>query len=612
MAIAVNMAKTFTKYGLDWPAGTDALELEFYCIRKGGRWQDAQGRKFGKGLLFHYLAARRQAWPHRYCNRWTELIYSEILKNDITILMGAASTSKTSTATEFCLLDWWCFPEITAVIISSINIDKLDMSVFAELKMLFHAAKKLRPGLPGKILAHRRAITDNPEMDDEDLSEAAARDFRSGLIARPCYVGGQAVGLGVFAGIKQKRVRFLCDELQFMAPTFLGVWPNMFSNPDVKIIGSGNPKHDPDDQLGIAAEPREGWAAMPEPNKTTVWPTKYLNGACVNLVGLDSPNFDTPEGQPEPFSGLIGRKLFKRLEHDYGKDSPQYYTQGKGVMRLGLAHQRVITRQLCRDHHAHDAATWESTARTKIHALDPAYGGGDRCVSGWGEFGRSADGNVIFRINPPHVIKINLASQLSPEDQIAEAVARELSENQIPVQNSGYDSFGKGTVGFAFARKFGHVCPVPVDSGGRCTTRPVRADLLVPDEHHPGQERLKRCNEHYSKFVTEMWFSVRYAIEADQVRELPEDVMSEGCWREYYTVAGDKIEVEPKDDMREKKGKSPDLFDWLAILIEMARRRGFLIQRLGIPLTTGEETGWMEQEADEFNAAIRERLLIHS
>lgn len=604
------MAKRFRKYDLLWEEETDPLDIEFFCIRKGGQWKDAAGKEFGRGLLFHYLEARKHVWPKRYGHRWVELIYSEILKNEITILMGAASTGKTSTASEFCLLDYWCFPETTAIIVSTVNIDKLDMAVFGELKMLFHAARELRPNLPGKLLAHRRAITTDSAIDDEDVTEAGARDFRKGIIGRPCYAGGRHIGLGVYAGIKQERVRFLCDELQFMSPTFLSAWPNMFSNPDVKIIGSGNPKHDPDDQLGIAAEPREGWAGMPEPSKTAVWPTKYLNGACLNLVGTDSPNFDTPADQKEPFSRLIGRRFFARLEHDYGKDSPEYYTQGKGVMRLGLAHARVITRQLCREHHAHDQATWESTVRTKVHALDPAYGGGDRCISGWGEFGRSADGSVILRVNPPRTIKINLLSPLSPEDQIAEEVARELEENHIPVENSGYDSFGKGTIGFAFARKFGHVCPVPVDSGGRCTNRPVRADLMIYDESI-GRERLKTCAENYSKFVTEMWFSVRYTIEANQLRELPEDVMAEGCWREYRTVAGDKIEVEKKEDMRERSGKSPDLFDWLAVLVEMARRRGFVIDRLGVAADSASDDDWFQTEADEYDSAIKSHMLTH-
>ena len=78
-----------------------------------------------------------------------------------------------------------------------------------------------------------------------------------------------------------------------------------------------------------------------------------------------------------------------------------------------------------------------------------------------------------------------------------------------------------------------------------------------------------------------MWFSVRYLIEAGQLRELPSDVMEEGCWRKYDDVVGGKIEVEPKSDMRLNRNRSPDLFDWLALAVEGARRRGLQIAKLG-------------------------------
>jgi len=54
----------------------------------------------------------------------------------------------------------------------------------------------------------------------------------------------------------------------------------------------------------------------------------------------------------------------------------------------------------------------------------------------------------------------------------------------------------------------------------------VRFDLYVPDGKHG--RRLKMCHEHYSKFVTEMWFSVREIIESDQMRNLARAVAEEG------------------------------------------------------------------------------------
>jgi hypothetical protein len=137
------------------------------------------------------------------------------------------------------------------------------------------------------------------------------------------------------------------------APTFLDCLPNLRSNTGsggLKVIASGNPKHDPNDQLGMVAEPLEGWSAKDGIDKTEVWPIKLSGGVCVNLIGTDSPNFDQPE---DKYPGLIGHEFEKIMAHDYGVNSYQYETQVRGRMRIGLEHSRVITRQFCRLHGAH-------------------------------------------------------------------------------------------------------------------------------------------------------------------------------------------------------------------------------------------------------------------
>src|SRR5206468_11752308 len=91
-----------------------------------------------------------------------------------------------------------------------------------------------------------------------------------------------------------------------------------------------------------------------------------------------------------------------------------------------------------------------------------------------------------------------------------------------------------------------------------------------------------------SKFVTELWFSVRYAIEAKQFKGLTEDVLQEGCGREWGMVSASRIELEPKQKMKERMGMSPDLMDSVAYGCEGARQRGFQIARL-IPAESEEE-----------------------
>ena len=575
---------SFTKYGKVWDDETHPIEVERWMIQQGG---DVDY------LFEHYMEMRRLVWPHRYRHAWTELIYRQILSNQMTFFMGCASSQKTSHISEWALLKYWCFPENCCVLVSTVNKEKLEMAIFGEIKSLWQAGRDVYPHLAGNLIDYKCAIaTDNIEEDD-------TRDMRKGILGKSCYVGSRYVGLGNFAGIKQEHFVFVADELQFMAATFLDCLPNMLSNTGaggLKVIGSGNPKHDPEDQLGIACEPLDGWSTVENVTKTTVWQTKF--GTCVNLVGTDSPNFHAPAGI-EPYPRLIGPRYAADISRIWGKDSPEYEKQVMGRMKLGLSACRVITRQLCREHNAQDEVLFDgSSPLTRIYAIDPAYGGGDRCMKGYIEFGRAMNGRNMVKIYPPSEIKINLTMPLTPEMQISRAVKLETESLGIAPNNIFYDSFGKGTMGFAFAQEFGANSPIPIDSGGPCSKRPVRDGLFVDER---GSKRLKTCNEHYSKFVTEMWFSVRYGIEANQIGGLTEDIMHEGCMRVYTTVAGNKIEVEPKADMKERLGgKSPDKFDWLALCIEGARQRGFIINKLGIQNSQKRKPDWLDKAVQNY------------
>lgn len=586
-----------SKYGLDWDSRYPPLMIEREMIRKGGN---------SEYLFRHYMELRKIVWPQRYRHEWTDLIYREILQNQMTFFMGAASTQKTSHISEFALLTYWCFPENCCVLVSTTTKDKLEQSIFAEIKKLWSAGRKLHPYLAGNLIDYKHCIaTDDIEnMDDDDV-----RDLRKGIMGKPCYVGQRYVGLGVFAGIKQEHFIFICDELQFMSPTFLDCLPNMLSNNSgggLKVIGSGNPKHDPEDQLGIACEPQDGWASVENNTATSSWRTKF--GTCVNLIGTDSPNFKSPQGQPEPYKNLIGRAFEEDIARIWGKDSPEYEKQVMGRMKLGLASCRVITRQLCREHNVQDEIVWDGLHPvTKIHATDPAYGGGDRCMNGHIEFGRSVNGKIMVRVIPPQEIKINLKLDQKPEIQIAASVKKYLEENDIPPSNSFYDSFGKGTVGFSFGQIFGADAPIPINSGDSCSKRPVFQGLNVEEK---GRKRPKRCDEHYSKFITEMWFSVRYLIEAGQIGELTDDIIHEGCMRVYETVSGNRIEVEPKADMKVRLGgKSPDKFDWLALCIEGARQRGLLIDKLGSQVKKSTEKNWLLEQSKSYKSLVKSKQL---
>jgi len=587
----------FRKYNLLWQAGTDPLQIEFRIIQKWNQFKNTTKTS----LYHHYKQAQTLLWPEDDWHRWSELALQTFVENTLTTLMGPSDCGKTYPSAKFALMEYWVDPERTLVLVSSTDVRGLELRVWGAIKDLFNRARDRYPWLDGVVLESMHCIT------TDEVDEEKARVLRKGIICIPCMQGGKYVGLGKYVGIKQARLRQIGDEVQLMQPSFLDAIPNYLGK-DYKGVFLGNPIETLD-PLGRLAEPECGWDTLPEPTKTTVWKTRFHGGLCVNFVGTDSPNFDFPKDQPVRYPYLISYKKIEAVEQFWGPDWLQYYSQCKGVMKQGLVGRRVITRELCRQHRAHDKAVWLGDATTRVYGCDPAYGGNDRCVGIEIEFGTDLFGTQVVKVSNPEIIPVSVITNVTPEDQIAIFLKSRLEAGGIPSENCFYDSFGKGTLGYAFSRHFSGKSPIPVDFGARPTARPVRHDLYIEDD---GEQRLKRCDEHFSKFVTELWFCVRYIIECDQMRELPEDVMIEGTLREYCLVRGNKIEIESKDDTRERMGRSPDLFDALAVAVEGARQRGFKIQKLGAQLVEGGENFWAADDQEEYHDAIKDNLLTHA
>lgn len=592
------------KYGLNWDANTTDLDVELCMVRSGGKLQGG-----GNGLTFHYKAAMALLWPELDFHRWSDLAATELTRphHKITSFMGPGSTGKTHEAAKWGLIEYFADPENTCVLVSSTDIRGLKLRIWGEISDLWQKAIDRWTNLAGHMLESRIAITTDA-IDDGDFSDRQVRDMRKAICGIPCIQDKKYVGLAKYHGIKQKRLRLVGDELALMGGAFLKSIANLNNNADFQAAVCFNP-NDPLDPGGQVAEPVDGWQSHMEPTKTEVWDTRFLNGRCINFVGTDSPNFDDPT-QPNRYPYLIGPKKIEELISAFGKDSFEYYSQGVGVMKVGQLSHRVVTRDLCRKSRALDQPEWKNSSRTRIYALDSAYGG-DRCVGGWGEFGEDPDGKQILRLHRPRIIHITTDDD--PENIIARGVKEDCEREEIPPENMFHDSTGRGRLGTALSRIWSPQTN-PIEFGGAATERPVSLDIYINDPI-TRERRLKRCNEQYDRFVTELWFSVAYAIEGGQIRGLTEDVMDELCMRMWKNKKNDRKSVEPKTGtaenpgMKERTGRSPDLGDWCAILVEGARQRGFQIARLGSHTTYTEGLSWLTERANGFKKLIKSKML---
>lgn len=598
-------ADKINKYGLKWDPKDyeDPAQIEMNMIRAGG-YMEVGGKKCGNGLFYHYKALQLLLWPEgEDHHRWSDLLLEEILNNRVTVVLGARDTGKTHTAlSRYAITDYVCFPHETLILMSSTHAQGIQLRVYGDVKDLLSRAKDIRAWLPGNIVESKLGI-----FTDSLGAGATIRDMRKGIICVPC-LGGEGEwlsGLEKFIGVKQKRRRLLGDEVQFMDAAYLNVMANLDKG-DFKGVFAGNPlgNGDPLDRL---SEPVQGWTAMPEPKKTEVWNNR-LGGRTVNLVGTDSPNFDVPEGEPPPYPYLISREDVDRVAVRYGTDSLQYWSQIKGVRKSDLMAHRVLTVDLCRQFGAFDECVWQGGELTKIYALDAAFGG-DRAVGGQIEFGREVGGGLVVKVHQPRAITLRISAEATIEEQLSVQCANDCRQLGIPPENFYFDAGMRATLAVNLVKAFNSSSINAINFGGEATDRPVSIDEFVYDEKLK-KKRLKRCNEEYSKFVTELWFSVRRVVESRQMRELPEDVAREFEMREFTKVKGDRYELETKQETKKRMGRSPDLADWLSIGIEGARRLGFEIQRLktiGVP--DEEEEDWLTGELAKYRGFMKKSEL---
>jgi hypothetical protein len=599
--------------GIWGPPHLHPLALEIELVKRGGTYKNRNtGKMVGNGLYYHFKNGCSIVWPDIVWHRWNELVLKEWLDHKYVAVMGAASSGKTHTMAFAHLFDYYCFPSCTTTILCSTTERDLENRGWGEMKRLHREAIRRHEFLSGHLIEGKlRIVTD-------DRSEASeGRDFRNGVMAVPTKKGTSYVGISSLVGLKNKRLRIWGDELSLLPKAWIDSLSNLMKGTpgftDRKASGTGNPA-DTLDALGLLGEPAAnvgGWdGGIDQTPVTKVWETRWPDGVCVQLCGSDSPNMVASKGAEPPYPFLITRDNLEDDAQVWGIDDWHYKMFDEAMMPRGQGSRRVITRQQCIKFHALDDPIWLNSNRTRITFLDAAYRGvgGDRCVFGMLEFGAESvppeqvglqvataflnqtpdrdKHKVILALIELAIIPIVQGTGDPAEDQIVAFVKAACEERNVPPENFYYDSGMRTSLVQAFSRTWSTKVN-SIDCGGKPTEDQVSADIQV------------RCCDYYSKKVTQLWFDVRNIVEAGQFRGMTQDVMLEFCAREWKRVGSNKIEVESKEELKKKTGRSPDLADALAIGVHGAREKGFVIKRLG--------AGRREKTDDAWKRALREK-----
>jgi len=603
------------KYGLMVDPLLDPVALEMEMIRRGGKWTTKDGREVGRGLFYHFMQFESLIWPHKKWHRWSELVLQNYLEFRSIGCMGPASSGKSFCFATDALADYYIYSDCTTVLCCSTTREMLEQRIWGEVKKHHILAKGVRSWIAGHIKESRqRIVTATKDADVEGI------DVRNGFVCVPCKKGNDYVGLGDFAGMKNKRVRLIADELHLLPRVFVDAISNLDKNPDFKAVGLGNPK-DTTDALGIMCEPSTdlgGWdGGVDQQPGTKTWKTRRPQGICIQLPGSDSPNLDGKLGIP-----LITQADIDRDVAFYGTDSIWVTMMDEGKMPRGQGSRRVLTRNMAVKNKAMEEPIWRNSNRTRIACLDAAYKGvgGDRCVYAELEFGDEIESTAvdsgevevllnqavpkspirpILHLVRTDIVPIQANNKDEAEEQIVAFVQARCAESGIPPEKFFYDSGMRtglvscfGRMGWAFANS--------IDCGGPASEKQVSEQIVMP------------CKEYYFNYVTEMWYSVRNVVESGQFRGMTEDVLMEFCQREWGMAGKNKIQVEPKADMKLKIGRSPDLADTVAIGTEGARRLGFVIKNLGKQVELPPREDWLKGARSKMREARKSHELNYS
>lgn len=512
--------------------------------------------------LFVNHVLGRQDWPFKWhWNPYSETILRHVRDEKLMAISGHASSGKSAFLSMYAVCMFLIFPESTKVLITSTSLKDSRNRVWGEVERMWNEANryflslytalKLPPVMPGKLVSSAGKITGlTPEGKANDLVGIA-------LVA-----GGKGNDdVSSLIGFKAKNLLLLADELPLLTHALYDATSNLMANDGFKMLASGNfsSQFDP---MGLFCEPKEGWNSVDE--NTFEWRTK-VNGFCIRFDGELSPNVRAGK---QVYPGLLTREGLDEIKARFGPRSPGYYRMVKSFPCPTGATDTIysepeLTANLC----AHGVNQWLYKP-TPVAFLDPSFSkGGDAAAASFGLFGiaqiNGSNRQILLKTDTLDLMKQVDARHKTKDrnEQLAEAFIAECVKRNVAVEDRGTDATGGGDP-FAtiLAMKMGHGFQL-VSFGGAASDMVVSAT-----DKRKGKER-------FVNRVSELWYVGKEFVASGQIRGLDAETMAEMCDRT-YSERGNKVQVEPKDDMKKRTGvHSPDRADSWVGLIEICRRR---------------------------------------
>lgn len=554
----------FEKYGEMWPDGTTELDINrYFYLHSDDPERRFRHMRAGCKIMFPELMPDQKTRGHIW-NYWTDRrarAWCNTADINRMIWIGPASSGKSTDCALFCIWDFLCDPQNTSIRIATNSKECLDKRMWSEIERFWC-------------------------LYPEGFFPATYKPSTMEIIAGPKgYITGIAVQKGTeqqamdsIKGAHAPRVRVICDEFDAMPMGTKDAIMNASTGCETFIfVGTGNPVRRMGNPLGDMSEPENGDWSTVGPHLEQ-WKTKY--GVLLYFDGLKSPGV----ANPEKFGKfLLNQKQIDDCVKTHGENSPIYWSQRRGFFPPEDASNSIIDEPMLTQFSMMKPASWISGYQMGL-ALDPSQStGGDRCmvrpfavgdIHVWrdnaGEltdrpvFADSRQALVLF---PLIQIKLELSKDRTLTDFIAMKMKEIVDQYGVPPNLIAVDcTANQGAIADYLEAKLGRGI-YRITYSGSAGRAPLDA---MTNERHKNNQRA------FVNKRAEMYYAFRMFGRWHQIKGLDRDTGSELTMTEWKNPRH-PYQVEDKEEVKRKIGKSPDAGDVTVMALDLARYRMHLV-----------------------------------
>lgn len=502
---------------------------------------------------------------------WTpeaHIFFTEACEQQYLSVCGAGSSGKSFPSAAWALLNYHASPHNTKVLVTSTSINAARQRIWGAVIKLFNV-------LPADLKKLSKLVISTNLIKFVDPDPEKADDTTRGIELIAAEPKREANAVAKLIGRKQHRMILIGDELPDLSESInTAAYSNLSRNPYFQYIALGNPASWMD-AFGQACYPKKGPSSIDI--NTYRWETE--RGIVVRFDDMTSLNYTTVkkwlEDNPDA-TEAEKKKAMKKKVHFWrpsyfeieqerrlqGENSLMFMRMSRGFFPLNGASDSIYSNA---DLLANivDSVDWGKITPIQIVALDLAFSsGGDRTVMMRFNVGMDATGKRMME----WLETVYLNDDATNEDQtrtaqICEQIRAYVDRHGISYRHVCYDSTGAGGPFGDMLVTYLSRDILPVNFGGRATDRNVSASIRKPS------------HERYANRCSEIWFSGVEILRGKQFAKIPKDVQAEMSSRSFSIVAGGKIQVQPKRELKAKTGKSPDLADCVHIALDLCRER---------------------------------------